>query len=83
MARSLTLWDEDTEAWLYDDPDLDVFEEPFLLGTGAMLSYLRHLHIGGNERTPFRILFSDEDFPGAIPATKIHPREKGSGTRST
>jgi hypothetical protein len=67
-------WERGT--WVYDDPEVGVFGEPFVLGADTMLSRLRELQVGPG-RGPFRVVFSASPFPGALEARKLHKEDGG------
>jgi hypothetical protein len=58
-------WDHGT--WVYDGATIDLIGEPFVLGADTMLTVLRGLHVGPG-REPFRLVFSSQQFPGALEA---------------
>jgi hypothetical protein len=64
------------ETWVYDDPELGVFGEPFVLGAETILSRLRALQVGSGTG-PFRIVFSASPFPGAVGARRLHEEDGG------
>ena len=66
LMHTLVLrWEHDT--WVYDDPEVGVSGEPFVLGADTMLTTLRELQVGPG-REPFRVVFSAQPFPGALEA---------------
>jgi hypothetical protein len=67
-------WEQDT--WVYDDAEVSVFGEPFVLGADTMLSFLREAQVGPG-RDPFRIVFSASPFPGALEAHRLHEEDSG------
>jgi hypothetical protein len=67
-------WERGT--WVYDDADLGVFGEPFVLGADTMLSCLRDEQVGPG-RGPFRIVFSASRFPGALEAQRLGEEDGG------
>jgi hypothetical protein len=67
-------WEQDT--WVYDDSDVGVFGEPFVLGADTMLSHLREAQVGP-ERDPFRIVFSASPFPGALETRRLFEEDDG------
>ena len=75
LMHTLVLrWEHDT--WIYDDAEVGVFGEPFVLGADTMLTALRELHVGPG-REPFRIVFSATPFPGALEATRLEEDTNG------
>jgi hypothetical protein len=68
MHTLVLRWEQET--WVYDDPEVGVFGEPFVLGADVMLSELRRAHVGPG-REPFRITFSASPFPGAVEARRL------------
>jgi hypothetical protein len=62
--------------WVYDDPEVGVFGEPFVLGADTMLTKLRALQVG-DSFDPFRIVFSASPFPGALEARRLHEEDGG------
>ena len=69
LMHTLVLrWDQGT--WVYDDPEVGVYGEPFVLGADVMLSGLREAQVGPG-REPFRITFSASPFPGALEARRL------------
>jgi hypothetical protein len=67
-------WEEGT--WVYDDAEVGVFGEPFVLGADTMLSALRAGQVGPG-RDPFRVAFSGSGFPGAIEAHRLEEEDGG------
>src|SRR4051794_35630981 len=56
LMHTLVLrWERGT--WVYDDAELGVYGEPFVLGADAILSSLRVVQVGPG-REPFRVVFS-------------------------
>src|SRR5215210_8097263 len=75
LMQTLELrWEHGT--WVYDDAEVGVYGEPFVLGADLMLTMLRELHVGPG-RDPFRLLFSAAPFPGAIEARSLGEEEGG------
>jgi uncharacterized protein DUF6717 len=75
LMHTLTLrWELNT--WIYDDPDVRVYGEPFVLGADTMLTRLRAEQVGPGH-DPFRIVFSSRPFPGALEARKLHEEDGG------
>ena len=64
--------------WVYDDAELGVYGEPFVLGADTILTQLRELHVGPG-RDPFRITFSAAPFPGALEGSDFF----NSGSKAT
>jgi hypothetical protein len=62
--------------WVYDDPEVGVCGEPFVLGADVMLTRLREAQVGAG-REPFRIIFSAAPFPGALEARKLEEEDGG------
>jgi hypothetical protein len=75
MHTLLLRWQPDIETWVYDDEELGVLAEPFVLGADTMLTLLRSVQVGPG-RGPFRIVFSAAPFPGALEARRL---EEDSG----
>jgi len=48
--------------WVFDDPDVDLVREPFVMGVPAMIDMLLADVVGEVDR--FRLLFSERPFPG-------------------
>jgi hypothetical protein len=69
-------WEPELATWVYDDSDVGVFGEPFVLGADTMLTELRALQVG-RSLEPFRILFSGSPFPGALGARRIEEQDGG------
>src|SRR5262245_60947794 len=67
-------WEEGT--WAYDDAEVGVFGEPFVLGADTMLTALREAQVGPG-RDPFRIVFSASPFPGALEARRLGEEDGG------
>lgn len=67
-------WERGT--WVYDDPEVAVYGEPFVLGADSMLSRLREAQVGPG-RDPFRITFSNAPFPGALEAHRLEEEDGG------
>jgi hypothetical protein len=63
-------WDPAVETWIYDDAEVGVTGEPFVLGADKMLTQLRALQLGPS-LDPFRIVFSASPFPGALPMRRL------------
>jgi hypothetical protein len=69
-------WEPELETWVYDDSEVGVFGEPFVLGADTMLTQLRALQVGAR-REPFRIVFSASPFPGAFEAMRLNEEDGG------
>jgi hypothetical protein len=69
-------WESALETWVYDDSEVGVFGEPFVLGADTMLTNLRALQVGPG-RDPFRVLFSASPFPGALEAHRLNDEDGG------
>jgi hypothetical protein len=69
-------WEPDLATWAYDDSDVGVYGEPFVLGADAMLTRLRALQIGPGLE-PFRVVFSASPFPGALAARRLEEEDRG------
>jgi hypothetical protein len=69
-------WEPGPETWVYDDSEVGVFGEPFVLGADTMLTQLRALHLGAG-LDPFRIVFSASPFPGALVAARLEEEDGG------
>jgi hypothetical protein len=67
-------WEQGT--WVYDDPEVGVYAEPFVLGADTMLSQLRAAQVGPG-RDPFRITFAASAFPGALAARRLQEEAGG------
>jgi hypothetical protein len=67
-------WEQGT--WVYDDPEVGVYAEPFVLGADTMLSLLREAQVGPG-RDPFRITFAASPFPGAVEARRLAEEDGG------
>ena len=67
-------WEHGT--WGYDEPGLDLYGEPFVLGADTMLTSLRESQVGPG-RGPFRITFSTSPFPGAVEAHRLELEGEG------
>ena len=67
-------WEHGT--WVYDEPALELYGEPFVLGADTMLTSLRESQVGPG-RGPFRITFSTSPFPGAVEAGRLQPEGDG------
>jgi hypothetical protein len=63
--------------WMYDDREHGRFREPLVLGTSEAVDALRRLDGLSPTRTPFQILFSSSEFPGAHRAEWL--REEAGG----
>jgi len=74
MHTLVLRWEQET--WVYDDAEVGVFGEPFVLGADAMMTTLRELQIGPG-RDPFRIVFSAQQFPGAIEVHRLEEEADG------
>ena len=67
-------WEQGT--WVYDDPEVGVYAEPFVLGADTMLSQLRAAQVGPG-RNPFWITFAASPFPGALEARRLEEEAGG------
>jgi hypothetical protein len=67
-------WEEGT--WVYDDAEVGVYGEPFVLGADTMLSALRAGQLEPG-RDPFRITFSASPFPGALEMRRLEEEAGG------
>jgi hypothetical protein len=74
MQTLVLRWELGT--WVYDDPELEVYSEPFVLGADTILSTLRELQVGPG-RDPFRITFSASPFPGALAGRRLGEADGG------
>ena len=55
-------WHPDAETWVFDDPSVDLLQEPFVEGVPEMIDILvEHIE---NPDDGFRLLFSTGPFPG-------------------
>ena len=64
------------ETWAYDDSDVGVYGEPFVLGADVMLTRLRAVQVGPGF-DPFRILFSASPFPAALEMQRLEEEDGG------
>jgi hypothetical protein len=55
-------WKEDIETWVFDDPVVDLVQEPFVSGVPEMMDHL--VADIQDARSGFRLLFSTSPFPG-------------------
>ena len=55
-------WVEELGAWVFDDPQAGLVQEPFVSGVPEMIDYL--VRDIPNARAGFRLLFSAAPFPG-------------------
>jgi hypothetical protein len=69
-------WEPELATWVYDDAEVGVFGEPFVLGADTMLTQLRALQLSP-DLDPFRILFSASPFPGALEARRLEEEDGG------
>jgi Family of unknown function (DUF6717) len=69
-------WESELETWVYDDSEVGVFGEPFVLGADTMLTHLRALQVGPG-LDPFRVVFSASPFPGALAARRLDEEDGG------
>jgi hypothetical protein len=69
-------WEPDVETWTYDDAEVGVFGEPFVLGADRMMTALRAAQVGMSLE-PFRIVFSAAPFPGAVSVRRLEEEEGG------
>jgi hypothetical protein len=69
-------WEPDLETWVYDDAEVGVSGEPFVLGADKMLTQLRAAQVGPSLE-PFRIVFSAAAFPGALSARRLEEEDGG------
>jgi hypothetical protein len=69
-------WEPDLETWAYDDAEVGVFGEPFVLGADKMLTKLRAWQVSPS-LDPFRIVFSAAPFPGALSARRLEEEDDG------
>ena len=76
MHTLLLRWEPERATWIYDDAEIGVFGEPFVLGADTMLTALRGLHVGPG-LDPFRIVFSADRFPGALEARRLEEEDGG------
>lgn len=54
-------WDDSSGTWVFDRPDLGLYQEPFVLGVPHMIDQLTKDIT--NARNGFRLIFSHEPFP--------------------
>lgn len=76
MHTLLLRWEPDIATWAYDDAEVGVFGEPFVLGADQMLTQLRAIQVD-DSLDPFRLVFSASSFPGALSVRRLH--EEGGG----
>lgn len=66
MANQITViapyWHEEAATWVFDDPRVGLFQEPFVSGVPEMIDYL--VKDIPQARDGFRLLFSKAPFPG-------------------
>ena len=55
-------WLDSVETWVFDDPAVDLVQEPFVSGVPKMMEHL--VADIPNARSGFRLLFSAAPFPG-------------------
>jgi len=55
-------WLEELATWVFDDPKVDLSQEPFVSGVPEMIDFL--VQDIPNARSGFRLLFSAAPFPG-------------------
>ena len=55
-------WVEELGAWVFDDPRVDLVQEPFVSGVPEMIDFL--VRDIPNAKSGFRLLFSASAFPG-------------------
>ena len=63
--------------WMYDDREHGRFREPLVRGASEAVDALRQMDGLGSGRTPFQVLFSASEFPGAHRARWL--REESGG----
>jgi hypothetical protein len=73
-------WEPEIETWVYDDTDIGVVGEPFVLGADKMLTRLRTLQVGP-ELEPFRVVVSAAPFPVRSKRGDSKKRTAASGTK--
>jgi hypothetical protein len=61
--------------WVFDDPKVGLFQEPFVLGIDTMIDQM--VEDVPNAEAGFRAIFSGQRFPGA--ETKLEWRREESG----
>jgi hypothetical protein len=76
MHTLLLRWEPELDTWSYDDAEVGVFGEPFVLGADRMMTKLRALQVGPS-LDPFRIVFSASAFPGALSARRLETEDGG------
>ncbi len=77
LMHTLALsWAPDVETWTYDDSEVGVYGEPFVLGADAILTRLRALQVGPG-LGPFRVVFSASPFPGALEGRRLEEQDGG------
>jgi hypothetical protein len=69
-------WEPQVETWIYDDPEVGVYGEPFVSGADKMLTQLRAMQVGPG-LDPFRVVFSASPFPGALEAKRLDEEDGG------
>jgi hypothetical protein len=77
LMHTLSLrWEPAARTWVYDDVEVGVYGEPFVLGADAMLTRLRSLQVGPG-LDPFRVVCSASPFPGALEARRLEEQDGG------
>ena len=70
-------WSSDLSTWVFDDPAVDLEQEPFVSGAEVILDEL--VQDIPNARDGFRLFFSDLPFPGFQRSLTLNREENGGG----
>lgn len=68
-------WSSDLSTWIFDDPSVELVDEPFVKGFQTIIDQL----VAGisNARDGFCLLFSDTPFPGFQRTLNLQKEENG------
>ena len=70
-------WSSDLATWVFDDPAVDLEQEPFVSGAETIIDEL--VQDIPNSRDGFRLLFSDLPFPDFQCSLTLKLEENGGG----
>jgi SAM-dependent methyltransferase len=81
LMHALALrWEPELGTWAYDDSDVGVYGEPFVLGADAMLTQLRALQLGPG-LDPSELCFPHRNSPAHWRCDALKKKTAGCGTR--
>jgi hypothetical protein len=75
-------WCDQTQTWVFDDERVGLVREPFVLGIPQMINRLLEEEGVENARQGFRLIFSENRFPGSTQLDWLRDEDGGCWYRS-